>query len=298
MRVRAGLDAHEGVAGDAPRRGPVTARSTARSARTPASQAAPVMGALPSGCTSSRASSPDAVARRASASIVPTRASTVGARARRVRPQHLDASPVDASSTRPAGGCPPGRRERARRPVASQSRRNSSTVSLSACCRRARLRARRPRLDRADARRRAAACRARRVGRAARRRSRRHRSAVRARVVDGPGVEALVELHHAHAGLGVAREHGALDGCRAAPARQQREVQVHEAEARRVEQRLREELSERDDHPEVGVERRRSRRRARARDRACAPRGRVARPRASPGSARRRRPDPAAGRAG
>jgi hypothetical protein len=46
-------------------------------------------------------------------------------------------------------------------------------------------------------------------------------------VVDGTGVETGVEGHQADAGLGVAGEHGALHGCGTAPAREEREVQVH-----------------------------------------------------------------------
>ena len=52
------------------------------------------------------------------------------------------------------------------------------------------------------------------------------------------------------AGLGVAREDRPLDRRRAPPARQQREVQVHEPVRQRVEQRGREQLPERDHHAE------------------------------------------------
>ncbi len=45
-------------------------------------------------------------------------------------------------------------------------------------------------------------------------------------VEDGPGVEALLDLHQAHPRLAVAGEEGPLDRRRAAPARQQREVEV------------------------------------------------------------------------
>ena len=54
-----------------------------------------------------------------------------------------------------------------------------------------------------------------------------------------PGVEARVELHDGHAGLRVAGEDRALDGRGAAPARQQRTVDVHAAEPRQIERRLR-----------------------------------------------------------
>ena len=70
--------------------------------------------------------------------------------------------------------------------------------------------------------------------------------------VHRPGVEAGLERHDAHAGLGVAGEDRPLDRRRAPPARQQREVHVHEPVRQRVEQRLREDLAERDDHAELG----------------------------------------------
>ena len=71
--------------------------------------------------------------------------------------------------------------------------------------------------------------------------------------VHRPGVETGFELHEAHAGLGVAGEDRPLDRRRAPPARQQREVHVHEPARQRVEQRLREELAERDDDAELGA---------------------------------------------
>jgi hypothetical protein len=54
----------------------------------------------------------------------------------------------------------------------------------------------------------------------------------RAHEVDGAGVEACVHLHHTDARRGVTREHGALNRRRAAPARQDRSVQVDAAQAR------------------------------------------------------------------
>ena len=65
-------------------------------------------------------------------------------------------------------------------------------------------------------------------------------------------------LHEAHAGLGVAGEDRPLDRRRAAPARQQREVQVHEPERERLQQRDRQQLPERDDDAELGAARRTS----------------------------------------
>ena len=76
-----------------------------------------------------------------------------------------------------------------------------------------------------------------------------------ARRVDGPGVEPGLELHHAHAGLGVAREDRPLDRRRAPPARQQREVHVDETVWQRFEQGDRKQLAERDDHAELGTRR-------------------------------------------
>ena len=52
------------------------------------------------------------------------------------------------------------------------------------------------------------------------------------------GVEALLDLHDADAGLGISGEDRALDRRRAAPARQEREVHVHETERNGGEQRF------------------------------------------------------------
>ena len=70
------------------------------------------------------------------------------------------------------------------------------------------------------------------------------------RAYTGPVSRPFFERHDAHAGLGVAGEDRPLDRRRAAPARQQREVHVHEAVRHRVEQRLGQQLPERDDHAE------------------------------------------------
>ena len=77
---------------------------------------------------------------------------------------------------------------------------------------------------------------------------------------DVAGVEAVVHLHHHHAGLGIAGHDGAVDRRGAAPARQQRGVQVEAAERRRIENR-----------PAAGSCRRRRRRRHRRRARGIPP---------------------------
>ena len=51
---------------------------------------------------------------------------------------------------------------------------------------------------------------------------------------DGTGVEALLELHDAHPGLSITGEDRPLDGGRAAPTRQQREVDVDHRQLRRA----------------------------------------------------------------
>ena len=61
------------------------------------------------------------------------------------------------------------------------------------------------------------------------------------------GVEAGVDAHDADPGLGVAGEDGPLDRRRAAPAGQEREVQVDQAERHRGEDRFGQQLPERDD---------------------------------------------------
>ena len=66
-----------------------------------------------------------------------------------------------------------------------------------------------------------------------------------------PGVEAGLDRHDVDAGLRVAGEDRPLDRRGAAPARQQREVHVHEAERQRFEQRGRQDLAERDDDAEL-----------------------------------------------
>ena len=69
---------------------------------------------------------------------------------------------------------------------------------------------------------------------------------------DGAGVEPLVHPHRRHPGPRVAGGDGGLDRRGAAPARQQRGVEVDAAVARQVEQRAREDLAEGDDHGDVG----------------------------------------------
>ena len=71
---------------------------------------------------------------------------------------------------------------------------------------------------------------------------------------DGAGVEPLLDAHDRDAGLGVAGEMSALDGRRAAPARQKRGMDIEAAEARRFEDRLRQDLPIGDHHADVGVE--------------------------------------------
>ena len=78
---------------------------------------------------------------------------------------------------------------------------------------------------------------------------------VDARGVHRAGVEALRDLHDAHAGRVVTREDRPLDRRRTPPARQQREVHVHEPERHRSEERLGEDLSERDHHAHFGAAR-------------------------------------------
>ena len=67
----------------------------------------------------------------------------------------------------------------------------------------------------------------------------------------GPGVETRVDLHDGDAGFGVAREDGALDRRGAAPARQQRAVDVQAAEPRQIEHRLRQDQPVGDDHEQI-----------------------------------------------
>ena len=193
--------------------------STRASPRSPARQAARAIGRLPSGCTSSSTSAPCAVASAASAVIVagchgraasagrafqtftrrpPTcihapgrglpRAHEpveLGRAAPRVEPELLDESA--------------SRRRSARRPGASGSRRAIAGSVLDEQL----------------------ACRPPPAGRAARPRSRARIDRHARGREDRPGVEAGLELHEAHAGLGVAREHRPFDRRRAAPARQQ-----------------------------------------------------------------------------
>ena len=70
----------------------------------------------------------------------------------------------------------------------------------------------------------------------------------------GPGVEPFLHAHDGDARLRVARHDGALDGCRAPPARQERGVDVEAAEPRRIEHRLRQEQAIGDHDGRIGLE--------------------------------------------
>ena len=64
-----------------------------------------------------------------------------------------------------------------------------------------------------------------------------------------PGIQSGFHLHDAHAAFGVTSQNGALDRRRAAPARQQRGVDVDAAESRQIKHRLRQNQAlGRDDH--------------------------------------------------
>ena len=92
------------------------------------------------------------------------------------------------------------------------------------------------------------------AGRLVRRRSH------RAHGSDRPGVEPLLQPHERHAGLRVAGQHGRLDRRRAAPARQQRGVNVDAAAARDVQHLARQQQPVGHDHDQIGREPRGSRR--------------------------------------
>jgi hypothetical protein len=68
-----------------------------------------------------------------------------------------------------------------------------------------------------------------------------------------PGIQARVHLHDGDAGLAVARQQRALDRRRAAPARQQRSMNVHGAQARRPERARRQQQAVGGDHHDVGA---------------------------------------------
>ena len=70
-----------------------------------------------------------------------------------------------------------------------------------------------------------------------------------------PGVQAFVHLHDGDAGLGVAGLDGALDGRGAAPARQERGVDVQAAEARRAQHLRGQEQAVGGHHHHVGARR-------------------------------------------
>jgi hypothetical protein len=68
---------------------------------------------------------------------------------------------------------------------------------------------------------------------------------------DRAGVEACLHLHDADAGFGVARHDGAVDRGRAAPAGQERGVDVEAAEARGIEDGLRQDQAIGDDDGDI-----------------------------------------------
>ena len=69
--------------------------------------------------------------------------------------------------------------------------------------------------------------------------------------VDAAGVERLLQAHQADAGAAVAGQDGPLDRRGAAPAGQEREVEVDERQS--LEHRRPDELAEGDDHAEIGA---------------------------------------------
>ena len=216
----------------------LTRRSTRRVGRArPARHAARVHRRLPSGCTSSSASAPSRRAERARRRDRTRRAR--GRRRRRRRAARASTLHAPAADAQP--------RARARVPGAHDA------VELAAG--RARIEPELLDVELVGVRRLAGLRRRRRgrdVGQLLDEQLRCRASTSRARsspaVSSAPiGVatrrvhrarcRAGFEAHQAHAGLGVAGEDRPLDRRRAAPARQQREVQVHEAERQRLEQR-------------------------------------------------------------
>ena len=158
----------------------------------------------------------------------------VGRRRARATPSPAGHRPA---STRPGADCRRARAGRARPRAAAGSRRNSSTVSFSAYVGSPTCGTGRRAGDRRAAARRATRCRPRPSGRAARPRSRAGRSA-RARVaytgpVSRPASSCMRHTPVSASPARIARSTGAAP----APARQQREVHVHEAERQRFEQR-------------------------------------------------------------
>ena len=67
------------------------------------------------------------------------------------------------------------------------------------------------------------------------------------------GVEPGIHLHHHHADVGIARHDGAIDRRGAAPARQQRGVQIETTEPRRIENGLRQDHAIGDHHGRIGA---------------------------------------------
>ena len=111
------------------------------------------------------------------------------------------------------------------------------------------------------------------------------------------GIETLVHLHDGDAGLGVAGQDGALDRRRAAPARQQRGMDVEAAEPRRGQDRRRQDQAVGDDHGRIETES--GEVRLLCRDLSATPECAPAMPRSSGNGVDRRRPRSlaAAGRA-
>ena len=72
----------------------------------------------------------------------------------------------------------------------------------------------------------------------------------------GPVSRPDIHLHHLHAGDRVARHHGAMDRRGAPPARQDGAVQVETAEARRVEDRARQQQAVGDNDGHIELQRR------------------------------------------
>ena len=71
---------------------------------------------------------------------------------------------------------------------------------------------------------------------------------------DRAGIQARVHLHQADAGFGVAGQNGAVDRGRAAPARQQRGVDVDAAEPWGIKHGLRQDQAVSHDHGDIGIQ--------------------------------------------
>ena len=73
---------------------------------------------------------------------------------------------------------------------------------------------------------------------------------------DGTGIEPLIHMHHHHAGLGITRHHGALDGRGAAPARQQGAMQIEAAQPGRIQNGFGQQQAVSDHHRGIEAQRR------------------------------------------